>query len=84
MARTTLDIDDPVLRDLKRLQRRKGVSLGRLVSDLLASALARAQSDVPAIPFVWHSQRMGAIVDLDDKAAVQAILDREFIEKLRR
>ena len=84
MARTTLDIDDPILRELKRLQRREHVSLGRLVSNLLADALARARRDVPRTPFVWHSQRMEAIVDLEDKAAIQAILDREFIEKLRR
>jgi hypothetical protein len=32
--RTTLDIDDPVLKEIKRLQRREGKSLGRLVSDL--------------------------------------------------
>jgi hypothetical protein len=38
--RTTLDIDDPILRDLKRLQQREGKSLGRLVSDLLAQSLA--------------------------------------------
>ena len=37
--RTTLDIDDPVLRELKRRQAREGKSLGRLVSDLLARAL---------------------------------------------
>ncbi|KAB2867691.1 MAG: antitoxin, partial [Burkholderiaceae bacterium] len=37
--RTTIDIDDPILKDLKRLQRREGKSLGRLVSDLLAQAL---------------------------------------------
>ena len=36
--RTTLDIDDPVLRELKELQTREGKSLGRLVSDLLARA----------------------------------------------
>ncbi|MEZ5727162.1 MAG: hypothetical protein R3E48_03590 [Burkholderiaceae bacterium] len=36
--RTTIDIDDPILKDLKRLQRREGKSLGRLVSDLLAQA----------------------------------------------
>ena len=84
MARTTLDIDESVLRDLKRLQRKQGKSLGRLVSDLLAETLGRNQRDEPPVPFVWHSQRMGALVDLDNKAAVQAILDRDVIEKLRR
>ena len=45
MARTTLDIDESVLRDLKRLQRKQGKSLGRLVSDLLAETLGRNQRD---------------------------------------
>lgn len=37
--RTTLDIDEPVLRELKQLQTKEGKSLGRLVSNLLARAL---------------------------------------------
>ena len=41
--RTTLDIDDPVLKDLKRLQQRQGKSLGRLASDLLALALTETR-----------------------------------------
>ena len=40
--RTTLDLDAPVLNGLKRLQQREGQSLGRLASDLLATALALA------------------------------------------
>jgi len=37
--RTTLDIDGPILSELKALQEQEGKSLGRLVSDLLARAL---------------------------------------------
>lgn len=37
--RTTLDIDDPVLHELKRLRAKEGKSLSRLASDLLARAL---------------------------------------------
>ena len=40
--RTTLDIDGPVLHELKQRQTKEGKSLGRLVSDLLARALSRA------------------------------------------
>lgn len=72
--RTTLDIDDPILKDLKRLQQREGKSLGRLVSDLLAQSLAAARAnEAPAAPaFDWHCQPMQAKVDLSDK---QALLD---------
>ena len=45
--RTTIDIDDPILKDLKRLQKREGKSLGRLVSDLLAQALANSRKAPP-------------------------------------
>jgi hypothetical protein len=76
--RTTIDIDDPILRDLKRLQQREGKSLGRLVSDLLAQSLA-AQRLAPPAPasFRWASQPMGARVDLRDKDAVRDALDDE-------
>jgi hypothetical protein len=84
MARTTLDIDDPILKELKRLQRRMGRSLGRVASDLLADALSRASRERPRKPFRWYSQAMGALIDLEDKEAVQDILDRDVVEKLRR
>lgn len=77
MPRTTLDIDAPILRDLKRLQKRERKSLGRLVSDLLARALGPRGTVPPAgREFTWISQPMGARVDLADKEAVRAMLDR--------
>lgn len=79
MARTTIDIDDPVLRDLKRLQKKRGQPLGRLVSELLATALAEEQKG-PAKPraFRWRPRSMGeARVDLRDKDAVWAILEAD-------
>ena len=75
--RTTLDIDEPILRDLRRLKEKEGKSLGRLVSDLLAEALKKktqfaARQRVP----VWITRPMHARVDLSDKEAVHRILDR--------
>jgi hypothetical protein len=72
--RTTIDIDDPILKDLKRLQKREGKSLGRLVSDLLAQALAEtpASCRLSAPTFHWNSKPMQAKIDLADK---QALLD---------
>lgn len=70
--RTTIDIDDPILKDLKRLQRREGKSLGRLMSDLLAPALAdaRAASPPDAPSLRWISRPMRARVDLAERDAV--------------
>jgi hypothetical protein len=80
MPRTTVDIDAPILRDLKKLQRREGKSLGRLISDLLATALAR-EPDEPRAPFRWTSKEMGARIDVTDKDAVYSILDREHLAR---
>lgn len=78
MSRTTLNIDDPVLRDLKRLQKEEKKSLGRLVSDLLAWAIrARETKQVEPPPFSWNTRRMKARVDLADKEALWSILDRD-------
>ena len=74
--RTTLDIDDPVLRELKRLQAKEGKSLGRLVSDLLARALKENAASRSAPPPAWIAKPMGARVDLSDKEAVFRALDR--------
>ena len=75
--RTTLDIDDLILKDLKRLQRREGKSLGRLVSDLLAQALAaeRQASVAPAPAFKCIARPMRARVDLADKSALLDAMD---------
>jgi len=74
--RTTLDIEAPVLKDLRELQRREGGTLGELVSQLLAEALARRPKKPVAPEFEWTAKPMGALVDLADKDVVYAILDR--------
>jgi hypothetical protein len=77
MPRTTIDIDAPILRDLKRRQKREGKSLGRLVSDLLAQALHQRKVDqVSPSSFRWIARSMRARVDLTDKEAVYQMLDR--------
>jgi hypothetical protein len=78
MPRTTLNLDAPILRDLKRLQKREGKPLGRLVSDLLARVLRDVRDDERrAPPFRWNAQRLDPRVDLGDKEAIRAILDRD-------
>lgn len=80
MTRTTVDIDGPVLEDLKRIQRREGKSLGRTVSDLLGEAIARygKKSRKPS-RFDWVSRPMKARVDLEDKEAVRAAADASLL-----
>lgn len=77
MARTTVDIDTPVLRDLKRIQKKEKKSLGRLVSDLLAEALVRRQTRRrQSVRLRWTSQDMRALVDITDKEMLYAALDK--------
>ncbi|VBA59878.1 antitoxin [Mycobacterium attenuatum] len=69
--RTTIDIDGDVLRALKRRRRQEGKTLGQLVSELLAQALAaepRRSADIQ-----WATADLRPRVDLEDK---HAVLDR--------
>jgi hypothetical protein len=76
MPRTTVDLDAAVLRDLKRLQKREGKTLGRLISEILAVALARRErEEEEPKPFRWSARPMKARIDLEDKEAVRAALE---------
>lgn len=75
MARTTLNLDDSVLADLKRLQRKEGKALGDLVSELLAAIAVRGSVTAPAARLQWVSRPMGALVGLDEREVLSAALD---------
>lgn len=76
IMRTTIDIDDPLLKELKRLQRRERKSLGRLVSDLLAQSLAKPLDEKRRkVEFHWIAKPMGARVDLADRDALLDAMD---------
>lgn len=73
--RTTIDIDAPILREVKALQKKQGRSMGRIVTDLLADALARRTGPSATQELRWTSRPMRALVDLADKEAVYRALD---------
>jgi hypothetical protein len=76
MARTTLDLDPSVLRELRRRGARERKSMGQVASELLAQALAEQGDASGAPPLNWISRDLGAPrVDLEDKEAVRALLD---------
>lgn len=79
MSRTTLNIDDPILEEVRRIQEEEGGSLGTVVSRLLADAMAhRSEDQEPTVTKLhWTSQPMRARVDLEDKEAVYRILDAD-------
>jgi hypothetical protein len=76
--RTTLDIDDPILREVKAIHKKEGRSLGDVVSELLVEALSRRRSGPVRPPtFEWTARPMHALVDLTDKDAVSAALEAD-------
>lgn len=76
MARTTLDLDPTILRELKRRKRASGRSIGSIASELLARALHEPDVNAaPPAPMRWRSAQMGARVDLEDKEAVRRALE---------
>jgi hypothetical protein len=75
IMRTTLDIDGPILREVRALHEREGRSMGAVVSELLAEALARRRSTRARPSFRWNSRDMTSLIDLFDKEAIYAALE---------
>lgn len=75
--RTTLDIDGPILREVKAIHERDGRSMGAVVSDLLADALSRRKARRVPAQLRWTTQSMKPRVDLADKDRVFALLDQD-------
>ena len=74
MAGTTLDIATDVLDELKRRRRGQDKTLGELVSELLAQALA--DHPTPSTrPLRWQTQDFGPRIDLEDKEALRRALE---------
>lgn len=76
MARTTLNLDPSVMHELRRRSERERKSIGELASQLLARGLRQEPKPEPP-PFAWVSRDLGKpAVDLEDKEALNALLDR--------
>jgi hypothetical protein len=69
IMRTTLDVDGHILKEVKALHEKEGRSMGRIVSELLAEALARRRSARARPPFHWTSRDTKALIDISDKKA---------------
>lgn len=81
MARTTVDIDTPILDEVRRVQAEEGGSLGDVVSRLLAEGLSqRPKTKATSRSLQWTTRAMGARIDLDDKDALYRALEAEDAE----
>lgn len=77
MPRTTFDLDATVLADLRRRAAGEGKSMGQVASELLAVGL-HDEGAVEARPLNWTKKDMGPFkIDIEDKEAVQNLIDRE-------
>lgn len=78
--RTTIDIDDSVLKQVKSLGKKEGKSLGRIVSDLLARSLRTLRDACKdRNPRRWITRPMASRVDLAEKRAVYAAMERKVL-----
>jgi hypothetical protein len=79
IMRTTIDIADPILDEVKRLRAKEERTLGSVVTELLAEGLAARRSRAHATPvkFEWPSQDLQPRIDLNDKEALWATWDAE-------
>jgi len=79
MSRTTLNIDTPLLEELRKLQKREGKPLGEVVSELIAEALAYRSSRrrSRSRELSWITRPMGARIDISDKEALYAAMDSD-------
>lgn len=78
MARTTIDLDPSVLRQLRRRSREQRKSMGQIASELLAQALAQGPAARRVAQPEWKSWNLGTPrVDLEDKEAMRAALDEQ-------
>ncbi len=73
--RSTIDIEDPMLRELTQRQQHAHKPLSRLVAVLLAQTLAMHRAGPPPLTCEWTSQPMGARIDLRDRYALRDALD---------
>ena len=77
MARTTVNIEKPVLAEVKKVQKTEGKTLGRVVSELLAEALAnRKKRPRRQRRFKWNARPMSPRIDLSDKEQLWSVLNR--------
>jgi len=77
MTRTTLNLDPSVMRELRERSSRERKSIGKLASQLLARGLREEERAPQPRSFSWVSHDLGTpLVDLEDKEALNALLDR--------
>lgn len=82
--RTTINLDDDLLREAKLVARKTGKTLTALIEDALRERLARRQARQPYAPSelpVVHGRGLQAGVDLDDSAGLRELLRQQLVHR---
>lgn len=75
--KATIELDESVMAQLERLRKEQGTSLSQLIADLLNQALKqRPVPDENDHAPRWISREMHARVDIADRDAVWAAMER--------
>lgn len=75
--RTTLDIKEPILAQVRRLAREQHRPVGEVASDLLGEALGKSEPRTGrSVEFHWQGKPMRAKVDLSDRDAMYEAMDK--------
>lgn len=77
MSRTTINIDDPIFKEIKSMQKKEVRSIDKIVSQLLAEAVTHRKTPAATPKLDWVSRPMHPRLDLADKEAIYATLDRD-------
>jgi Arc/MetJ-type ribon-helix-helix transcriptional regulator len=75
MPRTTIDIDAPLLAEIKGMQGRDGKRMSEVVREALSRYLAEKERKHKPPLFSWIARPMALKVDLADKDAVHAVIE---------
>ena len=80
--RTTVDIDAPLLLDVKRLQKQEGKTQGQVINELLSAGLrGRSAKPLKRRRLNWPAKAMGQRIEIDDREALWALLSEEEAQK---
>jgi hypothetical protein len=78
--RTTIRIDEDLLRQAKRVAVERGTTLTALIEDALRQSLAGRPEPARRrveLPTAWEGSRLMPGVDLDDSAALLDLMERD-------
>lgn len=76
MAKTTVDIDDRLLREVRALSHKNGLSIKETLERLIASGLSTIHQKPREKKLTWKMSPSAALVDIRDKDALYRAIEK--------